>query len=89
MFVPFAAYGEEKDIASLKAACEAAREQKLAPEREALIKECVEKGKEEEYCLRYYADYGAGGRTAAGGHRAPLYFDLPECQALDKAERGN
>ena len=81
------AYSGQEDIASLKAACEAAREQKLAPEREALIEECIEKGKDKDYCHRYYKDYGAGGRTAAGGARLPKYFDLPECQALDRAER--
>ena len=86
--LPVTANAEEKDIANLKAACEAAREQKLAPEREALIKECIDKGKEEDHCKRYYSDYGAGGRTAAGGARGPKYFDLPECQELDRAERG-
>lgn len=77
----------ESDLDTLKAACAQAREQRLAPERNKLIAECIDQGKKEDYCQRYYQDYGAGGKTAGGGRRAPLYFELPECQALDKAER--
>ncbi len=59
----------------LNAACEAARERKLAPLRAQYIEECVTKqGKERDYCQRFYADYGR-----RSGKRAPLFLDLPEC----------
>lgn len=75
-------------VKELEAQCEAAREAKLAPEREALIQACIqEKKKTAEQCERFYADYGAGGRTAAGAGRVRLYNDLPECKALYKAEK--
>jgi len=62
--------------AALDAQCEAAREQRLAPERAMYIDECVAtKFKDSrEACERFYRDYGD--RTA---DRAPLYYDLPEC----------
>jgi hypothetical protein len=62
----------------LDAACEAAREQKLEPERARFVLECVQQQMKStlEECERFYGDYGA--RT---GNRAPLYYDLPECVA--------
>ncbi len=62
--------------AALDAQCEAAREQRLAPERAMYIDECVAKKFKEsrEECTRFYRDYGA-----QTGDRAALYYDLPEC----------
>jgi len=62
--------------AQLDAACESARESKLAPMRADFVKECV-KTKErpdKSSCERFYADFGAGNAT-----RGPLFYDLPEC----------
>jgi hypothetical protein len=68
--------------AQLDAACEAAREKKLAPLRQNLVKECAAKGeKNEAECTRYYADWD-GGRGAGKSKR---FYDLPECeQAFDR-----
>ena len=62
--------------ARLDAACEAAREEKLAPLRAGFIDECVEKEQRPDRaaCERFYADYGN-----QSGNRAPLFYDLPEC----------
>jgi hypothetical protein len=62
--------------AELDAACEEARERRLAPERERFIEECVAKEQKPDRaaCERFYSDYGA-----QSGKRAPLYYDLPEC----------
>jgi hypothetical protein len=62
--------------AKLDAACEAAREKKLAPLRAGFIDECVEKKQRPDRaaCERFYADYGN-----QAGNRAPLFYDLPEC----------
>ena len=71
--------GEERDAkqAELDAACEAARQKKLALERAKHVEECVETGMlaDRETCERFYADYG---ESAAGV--APLFYDLPECE---------
>lgn len=62
--------------AELDKACEAAREQKLAPERQQHIDDCVQqKTKNQAECEGFYADYGA-----RSGNRAPLFYDLPECE---------
>ena len=79
--------------AELDAACEVAREQKLAPLRQQYIDECVEKQKKDRAeCERFYKDYdgrrisrnydGKHGNRLYGGrqeNRAPLFYDLPEC----------
>lgn len=66
---------EEKQ-ARLDAACEAKRQELLAPLRSKYIAECVSNKElpSKEECERFYADYG----ERMGG-RAPLYYDLPEC----------
>ena len=62
--------------AELDAICEQARQRKIAPLREKMIKECVEKEQRPDRasCERFYADYGE--RTGA---QEPLFYDLPEC----------
>jgi hypothetical protein len=66
----------EQKQAELDAACEAAREKRLAPIRKRLIEECVEKREQPDRrsCEVFYSDYGA-----QSGNRAPLFYDLPEC----------
>jgi hypothetical protein len=60
----------------LDAACEAARERRLVPERAKLVDDCVREQflESRKECARYYADYG--GQYGKG---APLYYELPEC----------
>ena len=61
--------------------CEAARSEKLAVEKVALIEECVNNEswtKDREQCERFYRDYG--GAISNGSGVAPAkYYDLPEC----------
>jgi hypothetical protein len=66
----------DQEQARLDAACEAAREQKLAPMRERYIEECVENKEQPDRrsCEVFYSDFGA-----QSGNRAPLFYDLPEC----------
>ena len=71
----------EQKQAELDAACEAAREKKLAPMREKFIEECVtnEEQPDRRSCEVFYSDFGA-----QSGNRAPLFYDLPECvEAFD------
>ena len=78
---------DERDAqqAELDAQCQAARQAKLAPEREAAIDECVREAQKQDRdaCERFYRDYGE--RT---GHRAALYYDLPACIAATQFRRG-
>lgn len=88
LLAPLAPAEEEESFeakqARLDAACEAARERKLAPERAALVEECVVEGYREDRaaCERFYADYGN-----QAGRRAALYYDLPECVAAFEHRR--
>ena len=68
--------GREQKQAELDAACEAAREKKLAPLRKHFVEQCVknEEQPDRATCEAYYSDYGA-----RAGTRAPLFYDLPEC----------
>lgn len=67
--------------------CEKEREKRLAPEREQLIKDCVEDWRSsQEYCENYYSDYGAAVRLDTGYVRPALYMDLPECVAAWEAK---
>jgi hypothetical protein len=80
LFIPYLAIGNDKERATkqaqLDAECEAARERKLAPERDKYIDDCVRNEMKEnrEACKRFYSDYGA-----ETGTRLPLYYALPEC----------
>jgi hypothetical protein len=67
----------EQQQAALNAACESAREKKLAPLRKQFVEQCV-RDKEQPNraaCESFYSDYGA-----RSGDRAPLFYDLPECK---------
>ncbi len=75
------------DLEALQQACDAARESRLAPERDELIEECAAKNRNtRDYCERFYRDHGAGGSTGPGTYRQRKYHDIPECQALYDAE---
>lgn len=67
----------EEIQAQLDGQCEVARQMKLAPLRKQFVEECVanEELPDRGECERFYSDYG--NRT---GGRAPLFYDLPECE---------
>ena len=63
--------------AELDQSCEAARERKLAPIREDIYSECLEKKQGDAAYCRRSADAYNGNRP--GG--APRFYELPECEA--------
>lgn len=70
--------------AELDRLCEEARDLKLAPIREDIYKECLEKKQgDEAYCRRSADDYN-GNRK--GG--APRFYELPECEAAHEFRKG-
>jgi hypothetical protein len=63
-------------LAELDRACEAARQVALAPRRQEIYEECINRSdKDEDVCRRDANGYN-GNRI--GG--TPLYYDLPECE---------
>lgn len=70
--------------ARLDAACESAREAKLAPIRQQYTRECIDKGNDPGYCERYNSTFGDG--TAS---RGPLYYELPECESAYQYKKDN
>ncbi len=65
--------------------CKEARAKKLKPIQESKIKHCVNvQGKSLDYCQRYYATYGWGGKSGYA-HRKGLFEDLPVCIAAFEA----
>ena len=74
----------EMSLSDLDRRCEDAREDKIAPLREAAIESCKQESKQARrsdpaVCESFYADFGDGGQTASGGFRQPMFVDLPEC----------
>jgi len=77
-----------KSIQELEAQCEAAREERLAPERAAEIKKCkAQEENDPKWCEMYWETYGD---ARASGPRAPMeprgYDWLPECVAARKCK---
>lgn len=67
-------------LAELDRRCDAARQEKIAPLREAEIAGCkADRRNDPDWCERFYADYGEGGRTQSGTIRPRMFDDLPEC----------
>jgi hypothetical protein len=79
----------EMTLEELDQRCEAARERALAPLRAAEIERCKsERGNDPDWCERFFADFGEGGRTMSGAMRPRSFGDLPECQeALEERRR--
>jgi hypothetical protein len=67
---------DEERQAELDRRCEAARDEKLAPVREAIYAECISDRKADEAYCRRYAD-GYNGERIGG---SPRFYELPECE---------
>ena len=61
--------------ADLDAACEAARQQAMAPKKAEIYQECVTKFKKDAALCEEEADGYNGNRVGA----SPLFYDLPAC----------
>jgi hypothetical protein len=76
-------------LADLDRRCDEAREEKIAPLRKAEIEKCkADRHNDPNWCARFNADYGDGGRTKKGAVRPRMFDDLPECvEALQEKNR--
>ncbi len=79
----------EMTLDELDRRCESAREERIAPLREAEIARCQDERPRSEaaWCVRYYADFGEGSRTVSGGYRPRMFADLPECEEAAQERR--
>jgi hypothetical protein len=76
------------DVAALEAKCEAEREAKIKPLRDAEIANCkADKNNDPGYCERYFKDYGSTRRGATGGTIPRMFWDLPTCVAAFEARK--
>ena len=77
----------ETHAAALEAQCEAAREARLKPLRDAEIAKCkTQKAGDPAYCERFFRDFGNPIRQPNGTFKPRLFDDLPECVAALKAK---
>jgi len=83
--VAFADAMRDATQADLDAQCEAARAEKIEPQREAAIEECVEEHQKDDRaaCERFYRDFG----ERSGRHQG-MYYNLPECVEAMKYRQG-
>ena len=66
--------------------CRVLREQKIAPLKEKVIEDCINKRRRDrDYCERFHKDYGEF-RRAGGILRPGMFWDLPVCQDAVNAE---
>ncbi len=70
----------EMSLADLDRRCEDAREERIAPLREAEIAKCLQtETGDQAWCETFWADYGDPTRTGSGALTPRLFHDLPEC----------
>jgi hypothetical protein len=82
------ATADEAAVQALERKCEAAREAKLKPLRDAEIARCkTEQNKEAGYCERYWSDFGDAKRNPNGTMQPRMFSDLRECVAAEDARR--
>ena len=79
---------QASDVAALEAKCEAEREAKIKPLRDAEIAKCkADQNNDPGYCERFWKDYGNAMRGANGGTIPRMFGDLPTCVAAFKARK--
>jgi hypothetical protein len=75
-------------IEELNRRCEWAREEKIAPLRNAEIARCKEdKRNDSAYCERFFKTYGDSTFTSDGTFVPRMFNDLPECLVADQERR--
>jgi hypothetical protein len=79
----------EMSLAELDRRCEDAREERIAPLKEAEIAKCIQtETGDQAWCETFWADYGDSRQTVSGALTPRLFHDLPECtEALDERHR--
>jgi hypothetical protein len=77
-----------EQVPALMEECQHQRQLEIAPMKAQAIDDCINvKGKDRDYCERYYATFGQGSSTASGTRRAGMSWNLPVCQDALAAQR--
>lgn len=81
-----ASHLSEAEVVEMENRCEALRQEKLAPEKAAVLQQCLNEGKQDQAaCEAEAANYG---ELQMGAIRRPgKYYDLPECQESYRARK--
>jgi len=76
----------QQEQARLDKICYDTRQQLIAPQKKAVIAECVQEQKRtkaqkdpQAYCENFYRDYGE-----RSGRKRAMYMDIPECQRAEE-----
>ncbi len=81
-----ASHLSEEEVNAKLQACEAAREEKLMPQRETLVQQCIQSGEGDmESCHARHANYGE--RTTGAIRKLGKYYDLPVCEDAYQARK--
>ena len=79
---------ESAPLEELVRRCEVAREEMIAPLRNAEIERCkADTHNDPAFCERFYRTYGDSTFTADGTFVPRLFDNLPECVLLDKERK--
>lgn len=78
---------DEAAVREMEQQCEAAREAKLKPMREAEIARCKQGRSDPGFCERHWRDLGNAVRLPNGNMKPRMFDDLPECVAAQEARR--
>jgi hypothetical protein len=83
------ALSQAASLEVLEQRCQQAREAKIAPLRDAAIRECATNPRSSRSladCQRIHTNFGQGGGVVGGGFRAPMFIDEPECVEFFEAQ---
>ena len=76
----------EQEVVAMETRCEKLRQQKLAPEKAAVLKQCLAEGELDQAGCE--AKAGAYGERKTGAiFRPGKYYDLPECEDSYRARK--
>ena len=71
----------DADVNRMQKACEAVREEALAPVRAQKTQSCIEQQlRSKGHCERYYQTYGNVAPSPSGAPQLGYFYDLPECR---------
>lgn len=81
-----ASHLSEAEVVAMEEACQALRQEKLAPEKAAVLENCLQSREyDEAECQAQSAAYGEIQTGAI--RRLGKYYDLPECEAAYRARK--
>ena len=80
-----ASHLSEAEVSDMERACETLRQEKLKPEKTAVLQQCLNEGGDQASCEQRAAAYGE--RSTGAIRRLGKYYDLPECIEAYDARR--